>query len=159
MNTVLMEFSSNFRLELRDGHYFVKIPTLLEYGKYSNRDVDFIFDTGAYVTVLSRKDARRLDFGDHFVTRRNVPLSGFAGSCLADFMEIPGLIIGNRKLEGVKIAVPHIDINVNILGLNVIEHFKYYVDKENDLIYFADNPKPDIPRILQARQIHTISQE
>jgi hypothetical protein len=74
-----------------------------------------------------------------------------------DIKEIPGVIIGGRRLEGVRVAVPHIKTDVNILGLNVIELFKYYVDTEDDMIYFAQNPTPSIPELLQCSKIHLVS--
>ncbi|MCL2172008.1 MAG: hypothetical protein FWB71_07590, partial [Defluviitaleaceae bacterium] len=60
---------------------------------------------------------------------------------------------------GVKVAVPHIDTPANILGLNVIDHFKFLVDTDEDKIYFADNPNPGIPDILRARRIYAVDDE
>ena len=80
-----------------------------------------MFDTGAFITVISRREAYLRGFSDEYTIQANVPLAGFAGGCLTDIKSIPGIIIGNRRLEGVKVAVPHLDTDVNILGLNVIE--------------------------------------
>ena len=60
-------------------------------------------------------------------------------------------------MEGVKVAVPHVYTDINILGLNVIELFKYYVDTENDMIYFADNPNPTIEEPLRCGKVCEIS--
>ena len=128
-----------------------------EFGSYSNDKVDFIFDTGAYITVINRAEAALFEYDDSFVVQTNVPLSGFAGGCLTDILEIPGFIIGNRRLEKVKVAVPHIDTDVNILGLNIIELFKFYIDTEKDEIYFSQNSQPNIPEPLQCGKIHIIS--
>ena len=67
------------------------------------------------------------------------------------------MVIGVRRLEGVKVAVPKEIIGASILGLNVIELFKYYVDTENDLIYFADNPTPTIEEPLRCGKVHILS--
>ena len=83
-------------------------------------------------------------------------MSGFIGGCLVDIMNIPGMIIGGRRLEGVKVAVPQVDTDTNILGLNVLENFKYLIESENDLIYFAQNPTPNIPEPLRCGKIHNI---
>lgn len=139
-----------------DGNYHIKLPTFYEFGSYSNNTVDFIFDTGAYMTVIDRKEAALLGYLDSYTIRTDVPLSGFVGGCLADIKEIPGFIIGGHRLEGVKVAVPQISTDANILGLNVIELFKYYVDTEDDKIYFSRNTRPDIPEPLRCKNIYSI---
>jgi hypothetical protein len=77
-------------------------------------------------------------------------------SCLADIKEIPGFLIGGKFLEGVKVAVPHEDIDFNILGLNVIEQFKFLYDTDEDKIYFAENLNPDIPDELRCSGIKVL---
>ncbi|MDR2600685.1 MAG: retroviral-like aspartic protease family protein [Oscillospiraceae bacterium] len=153
--TVKYDSVENLTLE-EDGNYHIRIPTFYEYNNYSNDKVDFIFDTGAYITVISRKEALIRGFTDQFTVKSNVPLSGFAGGCLADIKSIPGIMIGNRRLEGMKVAVPHIDTDINILGLNVIDLFKFYIDTEHDEVYLQENPKPSIPESLRCRSIHII---
>jgi len=140
-----------------DGHYHLLIPTFYDHNSPANAEIDFVFDTGAYLTVISRDTAYNFGFLDRFTIQPNVPINGFSGGCMADMKEIPGLIVGGRRLEGVKVAVPHIDTDMDILGLNVIEHFKYFVDTENDMIYFAENPNPEIPDLLKPCKIHAIS--
>jgi predicted aspartyl protease len=135
----------------------MRIPTFYEFGNYNNDRVDFIFDTGAFISVISRKEALIRGFDNSFATHTNVRLAGFSGSCHADILEIPGFVIGGRRLEGVKVAIPYADTDVNILGLNVIELFKYYIDTEKDEIYFAQNPTPSIPKQLYCNKIHLIS--
>ena len=128
-----------------------------EFGSYSNDMIDFIFDTGAYITVLSRKAAYIRGFDESYTIQANVPLAGFAGGCMTDIKSIPGFIIGNKRLENVKVAVPHIDTDENILGLNVVELFRFYIDTEKDEIYFSQNPLPSIPKPLQCGKIHLLS--
>ena len=38
-----------------DGHRHVKVPIFFDKKSYSNYAVDFIFDTGAYLTVFTQK--------------------------------------------------------------------------------------------------------
>ena len=140
-----------------DGNYHIHIPTFFEYNNFSNERVDFIFDTGAYITIISRRQANIHGFDDTYIIQANVPLSGFAGNCLTDIMEIPGFVIGGRRLEGVRVAVPHINTDVNILGLNVIELYKYYVDTKCDKVYFSANPQPSIQEPLRCRKIHLLA--
>jgi len=128
-----------------------------EFGSFSNDKVDFIFDTGAYITIINRSEASLFGYDDSYTIFKNVPLAGFAGGCLTDIKAIPGFVIGNRRLESVKVAVPHINTDVNILGLNVIELFKFYVDTEKDEIYFSQNSIPNIPESLRCGKIHLIT--
>jgi len=146
----------NLKLEL-DGHYHLNVPAFYNFNSHANRPIDFIFDTGAFITIISRDSAALLGYLDRFTVQEGIILSGFSGSCLADLKEIPGFAVGGRRIEGVKVAIPHIETDVSILGLNVIEYFKYYNDTECDKIYFSQNPYPDIPEYLQARGIHAIS--
>ena len=140
-----------------DGHYHLQVPTLYEYDSYANMVIDFIFDTGAYLAVISPATATLLGFTDRFTIQAGIKLAGFSGECVADLKEIPGFIIGGKRLEGVKVAVPHVEIDMDILGLNVIEHFKYFIDTECDKIHFAENPKPDIPSQLLANNICAVA--
>ncbi|MCL2198271.1 MAG: retroviral-like aspartic protease family protein [Defluviitaleaceae bacterium] len=140
-----------------DGHYHLNVPTFYNFDNYANTPVDFVFDTGAFLTVITRDAAARLGFHNRFTVQENITLSGFSGECLADLKEIPGFTIGGRKLTGVKVAVPHIETNTSILGLNVIEYFKYFIDTEHDKIYFAENPMPEIPAQLQSSSILYLS--
>ena len=157
-NSLTFNYTAAERLRVKsDGHYHIQIPTFYEFGSFSNESIDYIFDTGAYITVVTRKVAQFLGFIDKYTTQSNVTLDGFAGSCLVDIKDIPGMVIGGRRLEGVKVAVPHVDTDINILGLNVIELFKYYIDTENDMIYFADNPNPSIEEQLRCGRVHVLS--
>ena len=157
-NSLTFTYSAAERLSVvKDGHYHIRVPTFYEFDSFSNERLDYIFDTGAFITVLTREWATLLGLLDKFTIQTNVPLGGFAGSCLSDIKDIPGMIIGGHRLEGVKVAVPHVYTDVNILGLNVIELFKYHVDTENDMIYFADNPNPTIEESLRCGKVYTVS--
>jgi predicted aspartyl protease len=135
------------------------VPAFYESGSYANHSIDFVFDTGAFITVVSRETAKRLKFLDSCTIMKDIQLDGFAGGCLADIKETPGFLIGGKFIDGAKVAVPHEDTDMNILGLNVIDYFDFLVDAKNDKIYFAGNPHPDIPDSLRCRQIRMISSE
>jgi clan AA aspartic protease (TIGR02281 family) len=142
-----------------DGHRHIEIPVFYEKGSYSNHAVDFIFDTGAYLTVLTRKTARRFGFDKIVPIRTNIPLTGFADSrCTGDMVAIPRMLIGGRMLGDVKVAVPHIDTEDDILGLNVLEHFNYLIDNTNDKIYFSDNAVYKAPNNLKCGRITAVSE-
>ena len=157
-NSLVFTYDSVEALTLNeDCNYILNVPMFYEFDNYSNDRVDFVFDTGAYITVITKRDAAFLGFTNSYIIQSGVPLSGFIGGCMVDIMNIPGMIIGGRHLEGVKVAVPQVDTDTNILGLNVLETFKYLIDTENDLIFFAQNPLPNIPELLRCGKIRSIS--
>ncbi|MDR0221749.1 MAG: retroviral-like aspartic protease family protein [Lachnospiraceae bacterium] len=122
-----------------DGHYHIQIPAFFTASTNRNDIVDFIFDTGAYLTVVTLQTATRFGWDKLSPLVTKIELSGFAGCCEGDIIAIPGLVIGGRRLEGVKVAIPHIHTNDNILGINVLEHFKFLLDTTENKVYFADN--------------------
>ena len=92
----------------------------------------------------------------------DITLSGYSGQCDAALFEVPGLVIGGKILEGVKVAIPKKSgkgeaRNLNILGLNVLEHFKYLLDSTNGKIYFAQNKNYKAYEILKCTNVRTIS--
>ena len=140
-----------------DGHYHISVPTFYEFDNYANIPVDFVFDTGAFLTVITRATAERLGYLDRFTIQEGIVLSGFSGDCLADLKEVPGFMIGGLKIEGAKVAVPYIETDISILGLNVIEYFRFFIDTEQDKIYFSENPLPEVPKQLRASGVYMIS--
>ena len=134
------------------------VPLFYEKGSYSNETIDFIFDTGAYLTVLSQKTARLFGYDKITPISANIPLNGFADShCEGDLIEIPGMLIGGKVLEDVKVAIPYVATEDDILGLNVLEHFNYYIDSANDKIYFSDNPVYKAPKELRCGRISSVT--
>jgi predicted aspartyl protease len=140
-----------------DGHYHMIVPIFYETDSYTSYKADFVFDTGAYITVMTRETAERLGFLNSHNLIENVPLKGFAGECLADIKEIPGLFLGGRFFENVKVAVPHEATDMNILGLNVIDYLKFFVDTEYDRICFILNPQPKVPQPFLCGSVRTVS--
>ena len=156
-----VNFRHNSVLDLyygADGHRHIRVPLFYERESYTNRTVDFIFDTGAYLTVLSQETAYALGFYKIEPIQSNIPLTGFADSrCEGDLVEIPGMLIGGRILEDVRIAIPYVATTDDILGLNILEHFNYLIDSTNDKIYFSDNAIYKAPKELGCGRISAIS--
>ena len=159
VNAMSFQYNSAMHLTyIADGHRHIKVPLFYEKGSYSNIAIDFVFDTGAYLTVITQKTARRMGFDKIRPIQTNIPLTGFADSqCEGDLVEIPGMLIGGRMLEDVRVAVPHIANTDDILGLNVLEHFNYLIDSTNDKIYFSDNPVYKAPAELGCGMISAVS--
>jgi len=62
----------------------------------------------------------------------------------ADVVRIPGLKILNKLVTDVPVLIPHRKyLTQEVLGLNVLEYFNYYVDTENTRLYMKLNPSPN----------------
>ena len=141
------------KFKYSDGHYHLLIPLFFSVKNYSNHRADFLFDTGAYLTVITRRTAVLFEFDKIRPVKEDISLNGFVGSCTGSLIEIPGMVLGGHRLTNVRVAVPHVDTKVNILGLNVLEHFNYLIDGENSLIYFSENKNYKLPIELACRDI------
>ena len=87
----------------------------------------------------------------------NIPLNGFAGSCEGDLKRLPCLILGGKQLIDVPVAIPYLDTRMDILGLNVLEHFNYLIDGTNSKIYFSQNVNYKAPASLKCGGINAIT--
>jgi len=108
--------------------------------------IPFVFDTGAYLTVLTRFTAHKIGLPLAGVHTAN--LTGFnkeRGSDRAEIVIVPKIEIGKFIVEDVQVLVPLEDIEITeVIGENVLEYFTYTVDHAIDRVYFAKNldPKP-----------------
>jgi len=68
VNQERYDAKESFTLE-DDGHYHLYVPAFYEFDGYANHEIDFIFDTGAYLTVIARSVAKRFGFLDRFIIR------------------------------------------------------------------------------------------
>ena len=122
------------------GQVFLEIQIICE-GSTSSDKISFLYDTGAYITVINRYWYEW--YGLNKLPRFETSLHGYVGLAPGYVFQIPGLMIGQRLLTGVWVFTPtSMDATQNLLGDNVIEYFKPYQDNENDCFYFPDNPQP-----------------
>lgn len=107
-------------------------------------DVALIFDTGAYITVISRPTAR--DIALPIGSGKPAALRGFSREhdvIAGELINIPRLMIGKHCVYDVKAVVPLEDVAVTeVLGENVLEYMNYTVDHDKDMIFFQKNPNP-----------------
>nr|AGS53410.1 hypothetical protein [uncultured bacterium contig00025] len=70
-----------------------------------------------------------------------------------DYVRIPGLLILDKLRTDVPVLIPREMYRIDeetgekkqmqeVLGLNVLEYYNYFIDTENDRLYLQENPKP-----------------
>jgi predicted aspartyl protease len=135
-------------IERQDGLFYVTLNTVFEGSPADGVALHLVLDTGAYITVISRGTAERCGFDR--LPKKATTFSGFCGSMNADFVRIPGLMILGRLITNVPVLIPHDMYHIDektgkmrqtqeVLGLNVLEYYKFYVDTENDRLYLQEN--------------------
>jgi hypothetical protein len=139
--TLTFDVKTRIGYRRKKGQIFLNVPIVCE-GSTDSDAIDFIYDTGAYITVINKERYER--YGLDKLPRKEASIGGYDGSTPGYVFQIPGLIIGKRLLSGVWAFSPiSEDIKQNLLGDNVIEYFRPFQDNLNDCFYFADNPKPE----------------
>ena len=167
--TVQYSTAQDLVYKKQTAHYHLTVPTFYRFGADSYGEIEFIFDTGAYLTIISKTTADNYGFGNLRTINASIPIHGYAGQARAELVEIPGMSLGGRILRDVKVAIPHKDPEyigdngqveikpLNILGLNVLEHFNYFVSSTESMIYFSDNSDYKLPYYLRCSSINAIT--
>ena len=139
MIDINLKFRNKQKLLYEKAHYILEVPIVLDLESRYNNSIFFILDTGAFVTIINKRTAKSLKIDLLPIKVSDHPLGGFAGCTKVDLIEVPQLIIGDRTITDVIVAVPQIETTQNILGLNVLEYFRFYIDTDNNYIYFQDS--------------------
>jgi len=142
MIIVLDEKTKHSFFRKSDGHIYIDIPVICD-GSSDDDTISFIYDTGAFITVVNRDVYETL--GLHRLQHTKTVLGGYAGGAPGYLFQLPGLKIGTKLLIGVWAFSPEsYSLRQNLLGSNVIEYFCPYQDNTHDYIYFPSNsmPKP-----------------
>ena len=125
------------------GQVFLSVQIVCE-GSSETDKIDFIYDTGAYLTVINREVYEWFDLDK--LPRKEANMSGYVSfsSTGGYVFQIPALVIGGRLLSGVWAFTPKSkDMKQNLLGDNVIEYFRPFQDNQEDCFYFAPNLSPE----------------
>ena len=157
MININMTFRCKQELLFRKTHYYIKIPIILDKESRYNKPISLIVDTGAFVTIINKETANRYKLDLLPIKLRDHPLGGFAGSTKVDLVEVPQIIIGNRTISDVVVAIPQIETTQNILGLNILEYFKFYVDTDENYIYFQDSDTYKIEDIYRCGEVLSLT--
>jgi len=125
----------------REGHVYLDIEIVREGGTDSD-GIRFIYDTGAYITVINREMYEWHGFNK--LPRIEATMGGYVGSTPGYIFQVPGMRLGKRLLLGVWAFTPKSkNIKQNLLGDNVIEYFRPLQDNQDDCFYFIDNLYPE----------------
>jgi clan AA aspartic protease (TIGR02281 family) len=139
--TVYFNDNNYIQIQRQDGHHYITVRAVYVGSKVDGTDIDFILDTGAFMTVISRDIAR--EFGYDKLPKVSAKIKGYSGEVPADFVRIPGLKVLEPLLIDVPVLIPHCsEHKQNVPGLNVLEYFNYYIDTENDKLYLSKNHSP-----------------
>jgi hypothetical protein len=147
-----VSFADNvfYKLERQEGLLYVTLPIFYEGSPPSGTEIKFILDTGSFLSVISRGTALR--YGLDKLPKKPTTLFGFGGGIDVDFVRIPKLKV-LREHHGVPVLIPHEMYRTHpktgekrpmpeVVGLNVLEYYNYYIDTENDRLYLRENPIP-----------------
>lgn len=128
--------------EREGGHMIIEV-TVYDDGM-AKSSANLVFDTGAYITVLSRTTAKRA--GLSLGTGKPAKLQGFSRKhdpIIGELIEIPCFVVGKHFVYDAKAVVPLDDIAISeVLGGNILEYFDYNIDHVKNSIYFKKNPDP-----------------
>jgi len=139
--TVYFDDKNSLDIKRIGGHLYVNISAIYAGGDIDGTELSFILDTGAFITVISRDIASRLGYDK--LPKMPGKIKGYSGEASADFVRIPSLKVLDPFLTDVPVLIPHSrDLKQNILGLNVLEYFNYYIDTTNDKLYLSENLTP-----------------
>ncbi|MCL2188923.1 MAG: hypothetical protein FWC16_08390 [Defluviitaleaceae bacterium] len=139
--TIIIDEKTKVKYTRLKGHTYLDIPIIRE-GSDENSNITFLYDTGAYITVINREIYEWHSLNK--LPRKEAMMGGHVGSTPGYIFQIPGLKVGKRLFIGVWAFTPKCkNIKQNLLGDNVIEYFRPLQDNQNDCFYFLDNLTPD----------------
>ena len=132
-----------FHHDLRDHIWiYVKLTFLDVKGNIlkhqENYYKNFLFDTGAQNTIISKKRALECGY-DKLPVQDRITAGGLGGGTLiCSRIEIPDISITNKLIiHKPSVLVPEeFSINVNILGQDILKPYSYYLDAKAQYNFF-----------------------
>ena len=99
---------------------------------------NFIFDTGAQNTIISKRRALECGY-DKLPIQNRIIAGGLGGSTIiCSQIKIPNIYITNDlKIHRPSVLVPDdFNHNANIMGQDILRPFSYYFDARRQYIFF-----------------------
>lgn len=115
--------SATAAVPIAQSHEIVRAADRLFYARATIDGVPirFLVDTGASVSVLSSRDAKKLGFGGGPYARDRIATAG--GSRRLRWARIDGMRIGDRRIRGVRAAVIDGHDGVSLIGHDILDQF------------------------------------
>ena len=131
------EFFMGHRLEyeLSNGHLICTCMAL-SYVTNEETDIEFIHDTGAFISTLSRTQYEQLDYDKIKADRHNVELGSYNSVAKGLVFTLPFLFLANFTVKNVQMFVPYsYNPTQNLLAMNVLGLFNQYIETDTSSIF------------------------
>ena len=130
------DYSDQIALVSRGNQYWAVV-------EIEDHAVTLLIDTGASMTTLSRQAFQALSNANDFDLMGQRMFNTANGITKGNIYRVDHLEIGRFMLNDAQIAV--LDFKMpegvdGLLGMNVLEHFRFHIDQEKQLLYLADRP-------------------
>ena len=102
---------------------------------------NFIFDTGAQNTIISNNRAKECGYLNFPIVKQVVAGGIGGGTVSCRKIKIPNITISKKiVVSNPAILIPEDkNVNINILGQDLLKPFSYYFDAQQKFIYFDMN--------------------
>jgi hypothetical protein len=110
--------------------------------KIADKNYNFILDTGATVSLISKNEINNL-LENGIITSRNFIRKDYTQTAdgkkhLVEFWNIPSIIVGGKKINDINFAVMEGNIEP-LLGMNILNKLNIWkIDLENNKIHLKD---------------------
>ena len=147
------EFYTSQRLDysLDNGH-MICICKVLSHIAKKETNIEFIHDTGAFISTLSRDLYEQLDFNKIDADMHNVELGSYNSVSIGLVFTLPFLFVANFTVRNVQIFVPYsYKHKQNLLAMNVLGLFNQYIEISSSSIFLKPhNEKVDFKLIAES---------
>jgi len=141
MQSITIDNKTRVSFKRFNSHTYLELNIVCK-GSTEADTIRFIYDTGAYLTVLNKEVYEWFSLDK--LPRKEITIGSYNGSTPGYLFQIPGLKVGEKLLTGIWAFSPKSEeIKQNLLGDNVIEYFRPFQDNLYDCIYFLENPNPE----------------
>ena len=131
------EFLSGHRsaYELRNGH-LICTCMMLNYITNEEAGIEFIHDTGAFISTLSRIQYEQLNYDKISIDKHNVELGSYNSVSKGIVFTLPFLFVANFTVKNVQVFVPYsYSLTQNLLAMNVLGLFNQYIEVDTSSIF------------------------
>ena len=135
-----------------DNGYIICTCKVLNHATKEEESIEFIHDTGAFITTLSRDQYVRLDYDQIAVDKHDVELGSYNSVTKGLIFTLPFLFVANFTVTNVQVFVPYSYRHTqNLLAMNVLGLFNQYIKTDTSSIFLKlHNSKVDFRLLAQS---------